>query len=127
VSTRERAKLGGMAVVPQLQEIREFTAAGFALVRTLDWPYMEQGYGLLWVDAPKATLDLDANASHPGDDDRHRPVSAATFHSLTLLVLAGVSCGALSSLVSCLVLLIVLRRRRDAEAGRPLRASPEWD
>merc|ERR1740130_1321050 len=33
VTTRKGAALGGMAVVPLLQEIREFTAAGLALVQ----------------------------------------------------------------------------------------------
>jgi len=138
VTTRAGAALGGMAVVPLLQEIREFTAAGLALVQTMDWPYMDKGFGLLWVDAPKATADLrqvdgtngvtlnardDADAGHT-----HGWLPAAGVRWLTVLVIAGCGCGALSALVSCAVLWTVLRRGRDA-AGRPLRASgsAEWD
>ena len=52
--------MGTMPVVPLLQEVREFTAAGFALLRMRDrWEYFqtkppggdEHGYALLFRDA----------------------------------------------------------------------------
>ena len=128
VTTRTGATLNGMAVVPLLQEIREFTAAGLALVQTMEWPYMENGFGLLWVDAPKATADLWQGTTARGDGDAehtHAWLPAAGVRWLTVLVVAGCGCGALSALVSCAVLWTVLRRGHDA-AGWPLRASAEW-
>ena len=99
------------AVVPLLQEIREFTAAGLALVQTMDWPYMDNGFGLLWVDAPKATADLRqgtyfASLTNGGAEAEHGHgwLPAAGVRWLTLLVIAGCGCGALSALVSCAVL-----------------------
>ena len=106
-STRVNASLGGMAVVPKLQEIREFTDAGFALLRLLEWPHFgdgEYGYGLLLVDAPRLAPGGGDGAGHsrphapPADaDDHHR------------LVVAGVGCAALSALLSGAVLVLVLR------------------
>jgi hypothetical protein len=69
-----------------------------------------------------------ASASGAEAEHAHGWLPAAGVRWLTLLVIAGCGCGALSALVSCAVLWTVLRRGRDA-AGRPLRASgsAEWD
>ena len=84
VTTRKGAALGGMPVVPLLQEVREFTAAGLALVQTMDWPYMENGFGLLWVEAPKATADL--RQANLAEEHTHGWLPAASVRWLTVVV-----------------------------------------
>ena len=73
-----------MPVVPLLQEVREFTAAGLALVQTMDWPYMENGFGLLWVEAPKATADL--RHASLAEEHTHGWLPAASVRWLTVVV-----------------------------------------
>ena len=115
-ATRVNASLGGMAVVPKLQEIREFTDAGFALLRLLEWPHFgdgEYGYGLLLVDAPRSR---PAAATAPATADRTAAADADDHHRL---VVAGVGCAALGALLSGAVLVLVLGRttRRLFYAG----------
>merc|ERR1711908_132291 len=72
-TTRADATLTGkmhtMHVVPRLQEIREFSSAGFALVRMLEWPWFgehEHGYALLWMHARTAPQESLPTTRHQG-------------------------------------------------------------
>jgi len=56
-----------MKVVPRLQEIREFTSVGLALVQMLEWPWlgkMEHGYALMWMDPALPAQDQMAHTEY---------------------------------------------------------------
>mmetsp|Transcript_42208 Transcript_42208/g.73360 ORF Transcript_42208/g.73360 Transcript_42208/m.73360 type:complete len:236 (-) Transcript_42208:257-964(-) len=56
-----------MQVVPRLQEIREFTSVGLALVQMLEWPWlgkMEHGYALMWMDPALPAQDQMAHTEY---------------------------------------------------------------
>lgn len=130
------ASLHGMRVVPRLQEITEFTAAGFALLRVMEWPYFgegQNGFALLWVDAPRAATEpLEPNGTatlHHGQHVRGESLTLLSPGSLTALIVVGVGCGVVSALVSCAVLHLVLARDRDRRGvdERPLRSAIEYE
>ena len=107
INTRENATLmGTMPVVPLLQEVREFTAAGFALLRMRDrWEYFqtkppggdEHGYALLFRDAAGCGENPFAAA----------PASAVAGWVILLLV-----CLLLANCAGTCILLGRTRRRR---------------
>ena len=130
------ASLHGMRVVPRLQEIVEFTAAGFALLRVMEWPYFgegQNGFALLWVDAPRAATEpLEPNgtaALHHGQHARGETLTLLSPGSLTALIVIGVFCVVVTALVSCAVLHLVLARERERRGvdERPLRAARDGE
>merc|ERR1712185_110538 len=107
--------MGGheMHVVPRRQEILEFTAAGFALVKMLEWPWFgeeEHGFALIWVHAPATVQDLifssNVHLNLRGDGVHEaKPVSLElqAISSLSNGVRASALLAAISGMISCCI------------------------
>lgn len=119
-TARDSAKLKSMKVVPMIQEIREFTSAGFALVKVIDsWPFFgkdKHGFGLLWMDSePKTFASLDSGATkamHMGarvQDDAHDSIE------FLIGALAGI---ALTMVISFIILCLIMRWHREVNTSR---------
>ena len=102
-STRVNASLGGMAVVPKLQEIREFTDAGFALLRLLEWHLATASTATASSRRRAAPRPAAATAPATADRTRHRRTRTTTTASSSpaSAVPRSARCSAAPSSCSC--------------------------
>eukprot|EP00746_Dinoflagellata_sp_MGD_P041137 gnl/MRDRNA2_/MRDRNA2_199409_c0_seq1.p1 gnl/MRDRNA2_/MRDRNA2_199409_c0~~gnl/MRDRNA2_/MRDRNA2_199409_c0_seq1.p1 ORF type:complete len:302 (-),score=49.96 gnl/MRDRNA2_/MRDRNA2_199409_c0_seq1:231-1136(-) len=115
-TTRVNASLKGkmdhrMHVVPRLQEIREFTAAGFFLKKMFEWDHwFHYGFGLLWIHAKSSFQDVAASAQKPtANDITYGSLDLEAISSINNMAFTGVVFAATSSVIGCSVLCLVLR------------------
>jgi len=75
-----------MAVVPRLQEITEFTSAGFALTKMLEWPWVMRGYALMWEHQMMWDHEMSTSQDHmsPMDSTHHSDSLHDSHHSDTV-------------------------------------------
>lgn len=122
-TTRDGAKLKDMKVVPMLQEIREFTSAGFALVKVIDsWPFFgkdEHGFGLLWMDSEPREVAFPGSGTKKATSVQKRLHDGAQVQFI-VGVLAG---AAFTTIISCVVLCLVMRSQREVNKARQLSES----
>lgn len=117
-TTRVNASLKGkmdhrMRVVPIMQEIREFTKAGFALTQMLEWPFFHYGYGLMWIHAvPRSQDTKELPISKSGLVDVHVSPELSAIGNLNRVASTSMVLTAISSAVSCSIVCLVLSLTR---------------
>eukprot|EP00928_Gymnodinium_smaydae_P053863 TRINITY_DN37765_c0_g1_i1.p1 TRINITY_DN37765_c0_g1~~TRINITY_DN37765_c0_g1_i1.p1 ORF type:complete len:309 (-),score=30.74 TRINITY_DN37765_c0_g1_i1:287-1213(-) len=117
-----------MNVVPRLQEIREFTSAGFALVDMLEWPWFgstQQGFALLWVHPRRKSGSNTAKNMQSIEQS-----ILAKLDNVLKVGMAGIMLVAICAAMTCCVLRLgvnILRKLSALSSGRAKVATNEDD